>query len=360
MDFLTHITLGAAVGQAAMHRDLGNRAVLWGAFVGVLLDFDLLANPLLDPVTQLTWHRGISHSILVTLILTPLLGWLISRVHEGQISVEKASLFAFFALGTHLLIDLLTTYGTQVLAPFSDSPISFNTLFIIDPLFTLPLLVFLLLSLLPGEIRAKLFRNAAGIILSTAYVIVALLFKFSAVSSFERELERQNIPAERMITMATPFNTMLWRCIAETDDGYYIGYRSMFDKHHEIPLWFVPRNEQMLEAIEGQRAVETLKWFSDGWYSVERDELGLHFHDLRFGEFDTVEPDRNFGLRNPLHLEYVYSFRFPDTGAEEGPDQITIQKSDYRISEATEHLALLWTRIKGVKRRPTPPTSLRK
>lgn len=351
MDFVTQVTLGAAVGQAAMHRDLGNKAVFWGMLGGAIPDLDVLFNPLLDPVTQLTWHRGISHSFPLAIVLTPLLGWLILRVHRGQITLEKTSLFAFCVLGTHILIDLFTAYGTRIFAPFSDHQASFNTLFIIDPLYTLPLLFFLLLSLFPGEVRAKLFRNAIGIILSSAYVVVALLFKFSTATAFERELERQHIPVQRVMTTATPFNTVLWRCVAETADGYYIGYRSLFDTYHEIPFWFVPRNEQTLAPFEGQRALATLKWFSDGWYSVEQDARGVHFHDLRFGEFDTVDPHRNFGLDNPLNLEYVFSFRFVETAAAQGPERYSIDKADFRLSGASEILDVLWERVKGVGKR---------
>ncbi len=351
MDFVTQVTLGAAVGQAAMHRDLGNKAILWGMLGGALPDLDVLFNPLLDPVTQLTWHRGISHGLLLVVVLAPLLGWLIARVHRGRITFEKSALFVFLALGTHILIDLFTTYGTQVFAPFSDHQVSFNTLFIIDPLYTLPLLFFLLLSLLPGEVRARLFRNAIGIILSSAYVIVALLFKFSTLTAFEREIERQHIPVQRVMTTPTAFNTVLWRCVAETSDGYYIGYRSLFDRHHEVAFWYVPRNEQLLAPLEGQRALETLKWFSDGWYSVEEDEQGVHFHDLRFGEFDTVDPSRNFGLDNPLNLEYIFSFRFVETAASEGPDRYTIDQADFRLTGAGELLGALWERMKGVGRR---------
>ena len=242
MDFVTQVTLGGAVGQATMNRELGNKAALWGMLAGALPDLDVLAYPLMDSVTQLTWHRGISHSILLTVVLTPLLGWLISRVHRQEVTVEKAALFTFLALGTHILIDLFTVYGTQIFAPFSDTQVAWNILFIVDPLFTLPLLFFLLLSMLPGEIRAKLFRNAIGIIFASAYVIVSLLFKFSAETSFERALERQKIPVERMITVPTPFNNVLWRCVAETADGYWIGYHSLLDETFEIPFTFVPLN----------------------------------------------------------------------------------------------------------------------
>jgi inner membrane protein len=349
MDFVTQVTLGGAVGQATMHRELGNKAVLWGMLAGALPDLDILAYPLMDEVAQLTWHRGISHGLLLAAILSPLLGWLIARVHHGQITVEKSAVFVFLALGTHILIDLFTTYGTQVFAPFSDTPHSFNTLFIIDPMYTLPLLFFLLLSLFPGEMRAKMFRNSIGLVLSSAYVIVALLFKFSTLTSFERELERQNITPTRVMTTATAFNTVLWRCVAETPGGFYIGYRSLFDSHHAIRFWYVPRNEQLLAPFEGQRALETLRWFSDGWYSVEHDEWGIHFHDLRFGEFDTTDPKKNFGLDNPLHLEYVFSFRFVRTGAKEGPDQYTIDQADFRIEGGMEVLGALWERVKGVE-----------
>ncbi len=357
MDFVTQLTLGAAVGQATMNRDLGNKAVLWGMLAGALPDLDVLANPLFDPVTQLTWHRGISHSILLTVILAPILGLIIARVHGRQITFEKATIFAFLALGTHVLIDLCTTYGTQLFAPFSNSLATFNTLFIIDPLYTLPLLIFLLLSLLPGETRAKLFRNAIGLTLSTAYIVVALLFKFSTLAAFEREIAAQKIPVQRVMTAPTPFNTILWRCVAETSDGYFIGYRSLFDTHHEVRFWFVPRNEQLLTPLEDQRAVTTLKWFSDGWYAVQADDQGLHFHDLRFGEFDTVDPDRNFGLQDPLNLEYVFSFRLFESGVKSGPDQITIEQADLRLTGMGDILDVLWKRMMGVGRR-MPETPL--
>ncbi len=351
MDYFTQAVLGAAVGQAVMHRDLENKAVLWGVLGGVLPDLDMLFYSLFDPVTQLTWHRSITHGLLFILIVAPLLGWVIARVHHGRITFEKATIFGVLALGTHILLDLFTTYGTQVFSPFSDHRAAFNTIFIIDPLYTVPLLLFLLLSMLPGEVRARLFRNAIGLTLSSAYIIVALLFKFSTLAAFEREIEAQKIPVQRVMTTPTPFNTILWRCVAETSDGYFIGYRSLFDTHHEVRFWFVPRNEQLLAGFADQRAVTTLKWFSDGWYSVERDGEGLHFHDLRFGEFDTADPQRNFGLRNPLNLEYVFSFRFIDTGAAEGPDRLTISQADFGLSGMGDILDAMWTRMMGVGRR---------
>jgi inner membrane protein len=322
---------------------------------GALPDLDILAYPLLDSVTKLTWHRGISHSILLTVVLTPLLGWLIARVHHYAVSVEKAALFTFLALGTHVLIDLLTTYGTMIFEPFSNYPVAWNVLFIIDPLFTLPLLFFMLLSLLPGELRAKQFRSAIGMILATAYVVVALLFKFGTESSFERALEQEGIPVKRMITTATPFNTILWRCVAEDNGGYWIGYRSLFDKNYDIPFWYVPRNEMLLAGIEDQRAIETLRWFSDGWFSVRRTPEGeLLFQDLRFGEFDVAVPENSFGLGKPRDLAFTFTFRIIPTGEVTGPDMLTIEQ-DYPMPDVRKSLEILWKRIKGTD--PPVPTA---
>lgn len=351
MDFVTQITLGGAVGQATMHRELGNKAVLWGLLAGALPDLDIAAYPLLDTVTELTWHRSISHSILLTVVLTPILGWIIARMHHYEVTVEKASLFSFLALGTHVLIDLFTTYGTQVFAPFTNTQVAWNLLFIVDPLFTLPLLIFLLLSLLPGEVRARQFRNAAGLILAGAYVIVIVLFKFSADTAFERAFARQEIPVQRMMSTPTPLNGILWRGIAETADGYYIGYRSMLDEGDHIPFWFVPRNERLLEGFQDQRAVQVLQWFSEGWYSAEQTPEGLYFRDLRYGEYDAVEPANSFGMGNPRNLEFMFTFTILDTG-KEGPDRLTFEGPDFPLSGLDQAINLLWERIKGVSPAP--------
>ncbi len=349
MDFVTQVTLGGAVGQATMNRELGNKAVLWGMLAGALPDLDVLAYPLMDEISQLTWHRGISHSILLTVVLTPLLGWLISRVHRRAVTVEKAALFTFLAIGSHILIDLLTVYGTQILAPFSNRQFEWNVLFIIDPLFTLPLLFFLILSLFPGEVRAKLFRNAIGIILATAYVIVALLFKFSAVDSFERALERQDITPERLMVTSTPFNTVLWRAVAETHDGYWIGYHSLLDETAEIPFWFVPRNDHLLRDIEDQRAIKTLRWFSEDWFNVQQTPEGaLYFRDLRFGDMDMGMPAHSFGMGPPRDLAFTFTFALLESGGA-GTERLTLRQEFPEPEGYGEILEVLWERIKGRK-----------
>ncbi|HOJ02377.1 MAG TPA: metal-dependent hydrolase [Bacteroidota bacterium] len=344
MDVVTQITLGAAVGQATMHRSLGNKAVAWGALGGLLPDLDVLAYPLMNEITQLTWHRGISHGVPLMFLLAPLLGWLISRVHRGEVEKGRAMLFVFLALATHVLIDAFTVYGTGVFEPFSTHRVAFNNLFIIDPLYTVPLLLGVLASMLPGEVRARLFRNAIGLTLSSAYVVVTLLLKFATLPAFERALEQQGIAYTRLSTAPTAFNSLLWRGVAEDADGYWIGYRSVFDDSNAMSFWRVPRNRHLLDGMENERAVQTLLWFSDGWYTVSRVEGKTYFHDLRFGEFDVSKAENSFGMGNPVRLGYVFTFALEDRGGAT-PERYGIRQSDFEIQQFGTMMNTLWERI---------------
>ncbi len=347
VDTFTQVVLGAAVGQAVGHREIGNKAVLWGAIGGLLPDLDMVVMPLFDPVTQLSWHRGISHGIPLMLLLSPLIGWIIHRVHGRAITVGKASLLVFLALFTHVLLDCFTTYGTGVFEPFSNYRVAWNNLFVVDPLYTVPLLIGVLASMFPGEVRARLFRNTAGIAISTGYVVVTLALKFGTMPAFTRALDAQNIEYTRITTTPTPLNSLLWRAVVEDEGGYWIGYHSVFDSGSDVKFWRVPRNNHLLSDIEDEYAVRELKRFSDGWYSISRDERGLLFHDLRFAEYDSAEPSNNFGMGNPVNLNFVFTFHL----IENPPGTVnrwTVRWEEFVMPDYASTANLLWRRIKGI------------
>src|SRR5512145_3083609 len=144
MDSLTQMALGAAVGTAVLGRKAGPRAALWGALCGTLPDLDVLV-PYGDPVRDFTFHRAESHSLFWLSVVTPALAWMIARVHrerDAKVGVlfRHWCLLVWLALITHALLDAFTVYGTQMLLPFSDYPVGLGSVFIIDPLVTVPLL----------------------------------------------------------------------------------------------------------------------------------------------------------------------------------------------------------------------------
>jgi inner membrane protein len=141
LDSLTQIALGAAVGEATLGRKVGSRAPLWGAICGTLPDLDVFI-PLGDPVSDFTYHRSFSHSLFVLAALTPLVVWLILKIHP-QTREHRAGWAAlvYLAFATHVLLDSFTVYGTQIFWPLDTTPVGWSTIFIIDPLYTLPLLL---------------------------------------------------------------------------------------------------------------------------------------------------------------------------------------------------------------------------
>jgi len=167
MDSLTQAILGAAVGEATLGRRLGNKALLWGAVLGTLPDLDVLY-PFADPVSAFTWHRGPSHSIFVLAALTPLLVWLILKLHPQTANYRRRwYLLVLLVFGTHVLLDCFTVYGTQALWPLPLPPVGWATIFIIDPLYTLPLAVGVLAAAMLRRHPDRAWRwNLAGLALS--------------------------------------------------------------------------------------------------------------------------------------------------------------------------------------------------
>ncbi len=286
MDSITQAALGAAVAELGMGgKRLGNKAILWGVGLGTLPDLDVLVHPWLGSIQRLEWHRGISHSLVFMVVASPLIGWLISRIQRGDVSVVRAAWTTFAIFFTHVLIDVFTVYGTMIFEPFSDRRVGFNNLFIIDPLFTLPLLAGLIAA---GFCRRNLARrqfwNSAGLAISTLYVIWSFGAKATADAHFAASMREQGISYNRRMTAPTPFNTLLWRSLAATDDGCWIGYWSLLDRRRPVEFDFIPRNDALLEGIADTRAVQRLIWFSNGYYGVEKRGDHIVISDWRFGE----------------------------------------------------------------------------
>ena len=131
----------AAVGEAVMGRQIGRKALLWGGIAGTIPDLDVFV-PLGNAVMDFTYHRAASHSLFVLALLTPLLVWLVNRIHPQHRDLTKRWAFMLYAVFiTHVLLDSFTTYGTQIFWPIDNTPVALSTIFIIDPLYTLPLLL---------------------------------------------------------------------------------------------------------------------------------------------------------------------------------------------------------------------------
>src|SRR3979490_2450108 len=167
MDTLTHIVLGAVIGEALAGKKLGKKAMLLDAIAQSLPDIDFIASFWLDTSRDVCAHRGITHSFLFILLATPLLAWFASRLYRGSgIAGQRGSgmtrgawwVFFSFQLFIHIFLDAFNAYGTGWFEPFSHYRVSFNTLFVADPFFSIWLgISFLVLLILGRNSRRRRF-----------------------------------------------------------------------------------------------------------------------------------------------------------------------------------------------------------
>ncbi|TVR90182.1 MAG: metal-dependent hydrolase [Saprospirales bacterium] len=370
MDSLTHIALGAAIGELTLGRKIGNKAMFWGAVAGTLPDLDVLANPFLSEAQSVKFHRGPTHSLFFIAIASALFAYLLQKYfgsdfyHNkkwrrvwkwvftslpalaavlilyagwGSLSpfilllltgvpvlisvmawqrtptvsgdIEQPSFknwywFLFWVFTTHIAMDVFTTYGTQILWPFTHYPFAYDFINVVDPLFTIPILGFVTAaSFFSRKDRKRNLLNRLGIGISTFYLALTLVNKVNVNRVFKATMEDRSEQVIQFKTTPTLFNNALWYGIAETEDHFIKGYYSIFDEERLFSnLTYIPKNHELLDTILPHPDIEILKWFSRGFHLVDSMENGkLKWHDLRFGTIDFTSAE--------IEAESPFSFK---------------------------------------------------
>jgi inner membrane protein len=324
MDSLTQVALGAAVGTVVLGGKAGPRAALWGAVCGTLPDLDVLV-PYGDPVRDFTFHRAESHSLFWLSVVTPALAWAIARVHrvrDAQVGVSFRDwcLLVWLTLVTHALLDAFTVYGTQLLLPFSDYPVGLGSVFIIDPLVTVPLLAGLAGALtLHRRDASKAQRwNRAGLVSSALYLCWTVAAQAHVAGHVNRTLAATDLVAGRVLVTPTPFNTLLWRVVVMDDEAYHEGYHSLFDDGDSVVLTRHPAARPILAGLEGNWTVRRLAWFSKGFYGVREAEPDLRVASGTVGS-----------TRHPLGLAQAA----PTSAASGEPEAVPVVMTDLRMGQ---------------------------
>lgn len=304
MDSLTQLVLGAAVGEKILGRKIGNRAMLYGAIAGTIPDLDVVVGQFLDPLTAVEIHRGFSHSILFFILLSPLLGWMIARKEkESKVSVMNGASLVFWALLTHALLDAFTTWGTQLLWP-APYKLAFRSIFVIDPLYTIPFLFCLIKAMRKNRTDYSRTKwNNLGLKISTVYLMLTLTVKGITYYKFQQAITQSGMEVFQLETKPSPFNIILWTATAETKDAYWIGEYSFLDSQ---PIVFkrYPKNHELLKDFTRDTTVKRLITLSEGQYTVQEKNGKLYFNDLRFGLLRTDKDNQQFAFSYVLiHTE---------------------------------------------------------
>lgn len=284
MDSLSQLALGAAVGVAVMGRRTAVwKAAAWGAVCGTLPDLDVLID-YGDPVRNVTLHRAEGHAFFYLTLISPLLAWLIAKIHRETDRFRRWWLAVWLALVTHPMLDLMTVYGTQVARPFTDRPFGFGSIFIIDPLYTLPLAAGVVAALLARDRQRGARWNAAGLALSTAYLAWGLAVQQHVAAIAADSLREQRIDAQHVLVTPAPFTTLLWRVVAVAPDEFHEGYYSLFDRERRIAFDRFPRGMALYEELRGDASVEQVAWFSRGFFKMSQDGAHVLITDVRMGQ----------------------------------------------------------------------------
>lgn len=285
MDSVTQFLLGAAAGGAMMGPRAGRKALLWGGVCGTLPDLDV-AIPRSDPVAAFTYHRAATHAVFFLTLATPIIAVLIERVHPDLRQFRaRWWLTVWLCLATHPLLDCFTVYGTQILLPFSEYPVGWSTIFIIDPLYTVPLAIGVILAMRRVSTRTNHAARVcvAALAISSAYLLATVAIKAHVDRVTRASLSAQQIEAERFLSTPAFFNTVLWRIVVMTPDGYLEGYYSLLDSSGRVEFNAYLSEPSLLAPIEDNWAVERLQWFTKGFYRVWETPEGIMMADLRMG-----------------------------------------------------------------------------
>ncbi|WP_417885154.1 metal-dependent hydrolase [Zunongwangia sp.] len=301
MDSLTQIVLGASVGEVVLGKKAGNKAMLYGAIAGTIPDLDILSNYFTDVITANEFHRGFTHSILFAVIFAPIFGWIISKI-EKKLAIDWLdwTKLMFWGLFTHPLLDMFTTWGTELFWP-ANYRIAFKTIFVVDPLYTVPFLIFTILAACrPKGSLSRRKLNTVGLQLSCFYLFcVSVPLKLYADNAFQKTLDAQKIDYRDIIAKPTPFNTILWSANVDTKDAYLIGNYSVLDGR---PISFnrYPKNRELAKSFKRYPDFRRLEELSKGWYTLTKEGDDIYFNDLRFGTLNPTNPDSEFVFRYQL------------------------------------------------------------
>jgi inner membrane protein len=333
MDPLTHGLMGAAIGQAAFGRTLGKRALAWGAFGAMLPDIDVALIPFAGPMGEWTYHRGLTHSVLVA----PLVAWALAAFASRRTGVRAGFrpwfLLFLATLMSHPLLDLCTTYGTQLFAPLSRHRFALDAIAIVDPAYSLMFVLALLAGWLRGPAsRPARVAAATALVLSTAYLLHGLGLNARAEALARRQLEAEGIRATEVRAYPTLLQLYLRRVVAREAGAVRVGWISLWRPRPIAWERFALPEDRLVDAARHTAEGRLFEWFALG-------QTAAAVLDSATGKIVEID-DLRYGLpAQPRSGLWGIRVRFDSDGRPVGP----VERVDHPLpAPARVLLAQIW------------------
>lgn len=315
MDPLSQAVVGSAL-PASFSREKNVRlAVLCGALGGLAPDLDVLIRSSVDPFLSLEYHRHFTHSLL----MAPIVGFVVSFFIWLIFSRNKTEFRVFYlftTLGvlTHGALDTCTSYGTYLLWPFSDVRLTWMNMSIIDPLFTLPMLVIMFMAIK----FKKAYIAMLALIYGLAYIGLSQYNLTLVKARVEQEALKRGHEIDRMFFNPTIGNNIVWRTIYEADGRYYVdGVRSIpfkgiqfFEGVHVPKINPHKIYPEIADGSQQRKDILRFNKFAFGFlYEYEKNVLA----DLRYGMLvNTANP--LWGIKVNPNTPQKHAERFVNRG----------------------------------------------
>lgn len=285
MDSLTQFTLGAAISAACLGSKIGPRkAVLVGGLVATLPDLDVLI-PFETRIDQYVYHRGWSHAFLIHVMATPVLGEALVRSFKA-LRDHRMLVWAtvFLCLTTHALLDSMNAYGARIFWPFHPDPVGTGSIFIIDPVFTVPLLVAVVWAVASSRWSSGLRRLLVGsLVFSAGYLVWGVGVQSHIHDRGKAIFAAKGLDVTNVKTVVTPFNTLLWRVIGQADGEYHNLYVSLFDRDEDAVVYTHAYDASLVSCVADDPEYRKMLWFSDGFVRTDLIDGKIVASDYRLG-----------------------------------------------------------------------------
>ena len=274
MDPITQGTVGAAFAQSTANKNNILRIGVIGFLAGLAPDLDVLIRSSNDPILFLEYHRQFSHSLFFIPFGSLIVALLIFPLVKKSMSLKTVYIASFLGYATHGLLDACTSYGTQLFWPFSNERVTWNNISIVDPLFTIPILILVGTAI---KTRKKLFSFFA-IGWATFYLSLGFVQYERALSTAIELANSRGHNAERLTLKPSFGNLILWKSIYQHEEKFYVDairtVRSstwcsgenirMFDYQYHLPS--LDKDSQQ------RKDIERFRWFSQDYLGFDKEE----------------------------------------------------------------------------------------
>lgn len=273
MDPLTQGVLGITAAQNAGKSTQHKASIAGiGMLAGMAADLDVLIRANNDPLLFLEYHRQFTHSLIFIPVAGILLGTILYQLFARRsLTLRQCMLFATLGYATHGVLDACTTYGTQLLWPFSNTRTAWNILSIIDPLYTLPLCILCLLALSPKRSWAA----RLALCWALAYPGVGVLQRERAEAAGLELAHSRGHQAEQLEAKPSFANLLLWKTVYRYKDRFYVdavrvaGSTKIYPGE-SLPVLNISRDLPWLPSTSVQAIdVQRFRWFSNGYVALD-------------------------------------------------------------------------------------------